>query len=667
MTATCRNERGLTLIETLVAITIFSIMTLGIVPLLGAAMSGGAATRTESVGRNVASKTLERLRGLDYHVAYSSTSRQVDLLDHFFPGRTPAFVPSVGTGYDAATQSYVTTCDGSSTSSACRTLPDGAELPDGVLVEVRATFRDPANPAVTAPVPAGYAYNSVGNDSPPSELLEVEVSAVWSVGSSARTFDLTSYFGARAESAAPGGSGGGGGGGGSSPPPTSGPPPPPSTVKLRAEARIDYGYEITTTSHDNATPSRTREYTGTLGSAVAYGEQLDSGSKAELSVRAGSHRIVRPANPAVSGDSGMDISVSGAALDARAPADATSTTTVTAPEGTATTSEIPYESMGWLAASEAGTLTGPRGAGPTVAGGLPFVKGYYDLNGTTAVSPMTSPTHFWTMPQISGTAPGTETSTNPLGLYPSAVIRKMITISDWAFSPSNGADPRGEVMINSTATSPASSREVTATATIPVHGQITLFPPSWGTNNTGFLHFRDFAASVSCVARADPGAASSATGSWSVTLTYISYWGERKNYGPKNMKVTLPVQTDTLNTEVPVGTTNPLTVIKNLNNGNGPKIWDTDGDPGDSPYDAYLFAANGKRGLLTNWSAGSVETSISADDRVATAQLNGAIRLETAPVYGPWPNPATGQVSQKPATDVTFSMGKLGCRAEDYR
>ncbi|HYP22427.1 MAG TPA: prepilin-type N-terminal cleavage/methylation domain-containing protein [Actinomycetota bacterium] len=659
MTTTNRREHGLTLIETLMAITIFSIMTLGIVPLLGTAMSGGAATRTESVARNVTAKTMERLRGLDYHVAYSSVAREVDLLDHFFPGRTPSFVPSVGTGFDAATSSYVTTCDSTSTSKACRALPDGSELPDGVLVEVRATFRTPENPSVTAPVPLAYSWNSTGNDGPPSDLLEVEVTTVWSVGASARSFDLTTYLGARGESAAPSSGGGGG-----SPPPTSGPPPPPTTVKLRSEARIDYGYEVTTTYQDTQSPPRMSDYTGTLGTAVAYGEQLESGSKAELSVSAGRLQIVRPANPAVSGDQGFHVDVSGATLDARAPADATTTTVTTAPAVSATTTEVPA-TIGSLAASEAGTLTGARGAGPTVANGLPFVRGYYDINGTTAMSPMTSaPNHFWTTPQTPNAGSGTETSINPLGLYPtSGATHKMITVSDWQFSsPSANVDPRGEVMVDSTPTTPASSRTVTATATIPAHGQIVLFPMWYSSTNNGYMQIREFSASVSCAANADPGTASQASGSWSAHLSYNSYEGTRKqDFGVRLRQVTLPVQTRTDNPHVPYGDTNPLQTIRDLNNGNGPKIYDADQNPGDTSLDAFMFAANGKRGLLTGWSQGTVQTSISADDRVVSAQLNGAIRFETAPVYGPW------GASQRPNSDTTFAMGKLSCKAEDYR
>lgn len=661
-----RRQAGLTLVETLVAITVFSIMTVGLVPLIATAMSGGATTRTESVARNVTAKTLEHLRGLQYHVAHSSTPRKVDLLDHFFPGRTPAFVPSIGTGYDAATQSYVTTCDSISADPACRTLPNRSEIPSGYVVEVRATFRAPANPAVTEPVPAAYAWDAAGGaDKPPSELLEVKVTTAWSVGNRARTFELRSYVGARARSALPGGAGGGGS---PTPSPGSGPPPPPSTVKLRAEARIDYGYEITTTYQDTQTPPRLTELSGTLGTAVAYGEQLDSGSKAELSVQAGQLRMVRAADPAVPGDAGVDVNASGAVLNAIAPPDAATTTTTPASAATATHPEIFLNGgMGFLAPSEAGTLATARGAGPTVAGGLPFVKGYYDFNATTAVQPASSSahTHMWVMPQVAGGAQGgTESTLNPLHHYFDPSLKKTVTVNDYVGGgAASTVDPRGEVTIDSTATSPATNRTVTAAASIPSHGMVLLFPAMFSASNHAVLQINQFSASVSCAARADPGAASTASGSWSATLMYYEDTANDNKSNLITRQTTLPVQTRTDNPTIPSGTTNPLQTLRNQNGGNGPLVSDFSG----TTYDVYLFAGNGRRGILTGWSQGAIETSISPDDRVASAQLNGAIRIETAPLYGPWPNASTGQVSQKPSSDVTFSMGKLGCKAEDYR
>jgi type II secretory pathway pseudopilin PulG len=661
-----RSEKGLSLVETMVAITIFALFTVGIVPLLGTAMRGGAMTRTESVGRNLASKTLERLRGLQYHVAYSGTNTKVDLLDHFFPGRTPGYAPpTTSTGFETGSNSFVTTCAENSTAPACKSLPSSSEIPAGYSVEIRLTFKDATSPATTVAVPTTYAWNAASDqDKPPSDLVEISVTSAWTVGSEQRTFNLQSYLSQRDRQVLPTG---GSGGALPTPPPTGGggsTPPPPTSVKLRAEAKINYGYQMTTTYRDTQTPARLSEFTGTLGTAVAYGEQLDSGSKADLTVRAGQLRMVRPADPAVSGDVGVDVTVNGASHDAHAPPNAGASATSTAAAGTATHPEITLSGgMGFLAASEAGSMTGARGAGPTVANGLPFVKGYYDFNATTNVNPSFFPTHMWMKQTNAIASPGTATTLNPIGVTGSATS-KTITVNEYGANDDSAytVDPRGEVMIDSTPTSPGPSRVVTATSTIPNQGEILLFPSFWTSNGMTEIRIQSFSATLACNARADAGAASTATGSWDATLEYME---DPTNNGNGNglvvRKTTLPTQTLTTHPVVPAGTTNPLQAIKNQNGGNGPLIFDAS----DNRYDVFMFAANGKRGLLSNWSMGSIQTSISADDRVASAQLDGAIRMETMPFWGPYTEGT--QVSQRPESDVTFSMGNLACKAEDYR
>ena len=654
-----RSDRGLSLVETLVAITIFALITIGIVPLLGTAMRGSAATRTESVGRNLAAKTLERLRGLQYHTAYSATPRKVDLLDHFFPGRTPAYAPpSTKTGFDTASNSFVTTCDNLSTAPACKTLPSSAEIPDGYTVEVRLTFKDVDTPSTTVPVPASYAWDAATDqDAPPSLLAQVNVTTTWTVGASQRTFNLASYLADRQRASLPSGSG-------PPPPPPPGPPAPPASVKLRAEARIDYAVEGTTTYQDTQSTPRKTDVTLTMGTAQAYGEQLDSGSKADLTVRAGTVRAVRAADPADSGDAGVDSSVTGAVLDAHAPPDATSTTTTTTTTNqTLNTTEVNAPNgMGYVSPSQAGTLTGTRGAGPIVTGGLPFVKGYYDFNGTTSYSPVTSnQVHMWLNAQYSPSSsslPGSATTENPYNVRTSIGNNwyKMLAIRDPHSIP-GFPDPRGEVEIDSTDVAPASTRVVHAKSTISPGGSILFLPTYNLTSDTSLFMFEDFTASVTCDAKADPAYSSTATGSWSAKLRYHHDSNNNSSTALGSFVTTLPTQTLTGNPHVPVGDTNPLQTIKNLNGGNGPLVYDNS----NSTYEVYLFEGNGKRGILKDWSMSGLQTSISADDRVVSAEYNGIIRVETSPLRGPLPTTA------HPQSDMTLSIGKLGCKAEDYR
>lgn len=658
-----RSERGLSLIETMVAITLFTLFTIGIVPLLGTSMRGSATTRTESVGRNVASKTLERLRGLQYHVAYSGTPSKADLLDHFFPGRTPAYgPPTTTTGFDAGSNSFVTTCDADSTAPACKSLPSSAEIPEGFSVEIRLTFKDPASPATTVPVPSTYAWNAGSDqDAPPSQLVEVGVTSAWTVGTKQRTFALRSYLSQRDRQVLPAG-----GSGGAPPPPPpggGGAPSPPPNVKLRAEARIDYAVEGTTTYQDTQTPPRMTDVTMTMGTAQAYGEQLDSGSKADLSVRAGTVRAVRAADPAVSGDVGVDTTLTGAALDAHAPADATSNAiTTTTTNQLLNTSEVNAPNgMAYVSPSEAGTLSGTR-VGPTVSGGLPFVKGYYDFNGTTSYFPNSVPTHMWMNAQYatsSSSVPGTATTENPYNLRTtlSSNTYKMLSIRDLA----SGADPRGEVEIDSTATSPGTSRVVRSKATINPGANIMPLPTYNLTSGRSLFEITNFTASVTCEAKADASAPSVATGSWSADFFFHADTNNNGSTALGSYITTLPTQTNTGNALVPVGDTNPLQTIKNLNSGNGPLIYDNS----NNTYDVYLFEGNGRKGLLKDWSTGGLTTSISSDDRVASAAYNGILRFETRPLRGPW-DATTGSTTH-PQSDMTTSIGKLSCKSEDYR
>ena len=654
------SQLGLTLVETMVSITIFAMMTIGIVPLLGVAMRGGAQARTESVGRNVAAKALERLRGLQYHVAYSSTPRRVDLLDHFFPATTPAYsLPGSPTGYDASTKTFITTCDAGSTAPACKALPGGSEIPAGYTITIRATFRDLTSPTTAVAVPADYVWNAAADkDVPPSKLMEVSVEALWTVGASPKRFALMSYLGDRPR-VGPASSGGG-------PPP---PPPPPAgetpeTIKLRSEARIDYAVEATTTYQDTQATPRKTDFKGTMGIAQAYGEQLDSGSKADVNVSGGIMSLVRAADPLVPADTGYESTLSAATFTGHAPPDATGTTTVpiTTNAGISQT-EIPANAIGVWPASEAGTTTGLGGIGPKVTGGLPSVKGYYDFNSTSSWEPASltnanTKVHMVFQPQIAPTShtPTTVNSLNPLNLYLTAVNGfKAFLVRD--MDTPAGADPRGEVEIHSTATTNPSTRVVYSKAEIVNGGVIMVLPTNTtGPSNLGGIEFQNFKANVTCNSKADPAYASTATGSWSATLRYWSDDNNNNQAQYVSHRTTLPTQTLT-DTHVPVGNTNPLAHLKTLNGGNGPLVHDNS----TNSADVYMFAGNGKRGLLKDWSMGSVLTSISADDRVASAQINGAIRLETSQLVGPW------GASSKPEADMTMSIGKLSCKAEDYR
>jgi prepilin-type N-terminal cleavage/methylation domain-containing protein len=190
-------ERGFTLIEVMAALTVFTIMTLGLVPLLLTSIRGGALSRSFTVGKNVALQGVERARGLPYFVDYATQKgytnnvapfRKVDLLDLYFPA-------------DVAGDVYTTTCTGSGSSDpACP-----RNLPAGYSLEFKARFVKPVASGgqetySLEAVPSAYSWNPdpyANQDFPPAQILELTVKSSWTFGGSSRSFEVASLIGDR--------------------------------------------------------------------------------------------------------------------------------------------------------------------------------------------------------------------------------------------------------------------------------------------------------------------------------------------------------------------------------------------------------------------------------------------------------------------------------------
>jgi hypothetical protein len=149
----------------------------------------------------------------------------------------------------------------------------------------------------------------------------------------------------------------------------------------------------------------------------------------------------------------------------------------------------------------------------------------------------------------------------------------------------------------------------------------------------------EFSAETRCTSTGS-GPSSSATADWSAALYYWSDVDPTDN---------LPVgQYELVLLDGNAGV-DPLQAIKAAN----PLVYD-----GPTPDDdVFLFQATGINGYLSDWSIlGAPQTSVSPDARVASASIDGAIGIITAPT-----NPAL------PTSAISVSMGKLGCQAADNR
>jgi type II secretory pathway pseudopilin PulG len=647
----------MTVVEVMVSIVIFSIITLASVPLIGASMRGSARTRTETVGRALASETVEHLRGMQFYVAYSALGEKADVLDLYFPGLTPAYSPpTTTTGYSAG--EFITTCTEGSTVPACASLPSAsaaAGSPD-YEIQVRVRFVDITNIAVTKTPVAGYAWNASGGaDKPPSDLAEVTVNANWTVGGTARNFQLKTYVGNRVRqslptappSALPSGS------------PTSA-PGAPGEVMLRAEARA-IGFEAQTTFQDTSVPLRYSDVTAVMGPVDAYGEVTTSSSKAETHARGGEVRAVRPS--ANVSDAGVDVKMPvvtpNGSVDVVAPPDAGSDVVSNMVNNVQTLihPEISYTwGMAHVAEHEAwNDADATQGGGPTTASGLPYAKGWIDFNSAVTV-PSTggSRVHMWMNSQLPGTATA-GTAANPLNLRMNSSGFKMFQVVDYAGVPAGsgfatGQDPHMESFIDSTSLANPATRVVQARSSIQP-GDFSMFiPGSVSSNSAGYVNVKNMTATVDCQAKADPSQPSTATATWSARLQYYADTNPNSQNTLSLRYATLPVQTES-GYDVPVGQ-NSINYLKTMNGGAGPLIYDNS----NSTLDRYMFDVPGKPGLLRDLTIGTPEISISADDRVASVRWDGIVRLESMPLSGSFPD-----------NDLKVSIGKLSCKAEDYR
>lgn len=200
-----RGAGGFTLIETLAALLIFSLVTLGTTPLLLSSIRGASVSGSYTVGKNLASEAMERVRGFPYFESVKNLTNppRRDVLDLYFPDRVAG--PG-GTGFTAATNSFVTTCTSAAknpAASAAQACPP--TVPPGFTLRYDAQFVNPG-PApspgakqtfVVQPPVANYNWATTATESPPARLMSIKVTVSWTAGSKTRQYALSSLVGIR--------------------------------------------------------------------------------------------------------------------------------------------------------------------------------------------------------------------------------------------------------------------------------------------------------------------------------------------------------------------------------------------------------------------------------------------------------------------------------------
>jgi type II secretory pathway pseudopilin PulG len=252
-----RSSKGMSLVEVLVAIMVFTIVTLGVIPLLASSIRGSNTSRAGTVGKNIVVEGMERARGLPFYVSHAADDSDVDLLDFYYPS-------SAG----AAGGVYTVNCPSGTTDPACP-----GDIPDDYSVTFRTAFVNPndttAGTCASAFAPSGcvtaanYDSNSDDLDSPPRQIVHMSIIGTWTVvGGRSRTFEIDSLIGRRKSARA----------------------------KLDGKATIDYTVRVLT-AFDDAVQARSL---GAVGGNAATRVETKTTSIADQSVDTGSLSLVDP-------------------------------------------------------------------------------------------------------------------------------------------------------------------------------------------------------------------------------------------------------------------------------------------------------------------------------------------------------------------------------------
>jgi type II secretory pathway pseudopilin PulG len=567
-----RDDKGLTLVETMVSILVFSIVTIGITPLLISAMRGSATSRSYTVGKNLALQTMERIRGLPYFESTKGVAspQRRDVLDLYFP--------NTGAGYSAG--KFTTVCSrtvltpAASAPAACPTdFEDFADsdgtsaVPEDYTVTIEAEFVKPGVESggeqsfdLVTP-PASYDWATLATEAPPAQLVRLAVIATWPIGTSTKTFRLSSLLGERKV----------------------------SPDQVRAQANVDFGIQtVTSYLADDGRVSTLTSLGGRSVSSIG----TRSVSAADQDTRAGRLTLGEEEFNGLPGTVLQDLF--GAGTIVHAPPDSFYAPTASATSQTATYQVNPSSSPASIA------FIGPTSTtnvGARVLDELPRAEGTYSYTGVDL--------EYWVDNQAST---GSRTELLLHG------TRNMLTVRKDVLGIT------GSTKTESTAITPVASRKIQATASAKL-GRIDLFPTTFiSQEQRAVVVIRDFQVSLACTSTADPGTAS-VTGTWSAKMKYWRDLDQGVNDNDEGTYANVGGGDGTVSGSIAGG--NEL--IESIQTEN-PLVYDSSEDT----KDVYLFVAPGKKGYLQDWSMNpQITAEEDASGRSTSATLEGAMQIIT--------------------------------------
>ncbi len=185
-----RAESGFTLLEVIVALGLFALMTAAVVPMVITGTKAGMVAKLDTGARNLTQERFEVMRNLPFHVdAHASATTSPDLLDTYYRNLVAAA--------DADSAGYVTSGarrpGEPTTGPFYRFVFNPVSGFDQYRQYIATQFLDAAGVAVTPP--ADYDSQVEAKDAPASMTVGVTVTTEWFAGSLSKSYTVFSQIG----------------------------------------------------------------------------------------------------------------------------------------------------------------------------------------------------------------------------------------------------------------------------------------------------------------------------------------------------------------------------------------------------------------------------------------------------------------------------------------
>ena len=624
------GERGMSLVEVLAALTVFSIVTVGVTPLLTSSLRGSNLSRARTVGRDVALQAMERVRGLPYFVSYQSQPKKVDVLDLYFPCNPTTsgigVTSCAGDGtrsYNSGTGEFSVSCGAGVVGPSC-----AVPLPATYSLLYQARFVSVDGTTTVIPV-SNYKRNPLPTesqlDAPPSQLMRLRITAQWTVQGRAQSFTLETIVGDRKF----------------------------GVVKMSGLGRVNYGVQVLTAfKHSNNVD--VSDLRALLGSAESRVEtRLVAGANQQL--RAAEITLIQRPNPAITpapAATPVADPLRGVAADFSAPP--TQTPTVSnQPPGPGETVMTHNRLVPVLPIAGLNPTTG-SGLSVSTSNELPSATGTFGF-----ANPGAGGGGFVWLQNQSDTSETALLKLDPLQ-------KGVFSLRHDGSASMIGTSTAGTGAIG------AADRRVQTTATLDFE-LLRVMPTTYlrlsvspviASHEAYVVMVKDFRSQADCKS---VGTAASALPSptWSATL---EFWRDADQDGAGGdgsvelvrQSISVAATSSALTVDGSVAaTTNLRTILAgppyNIPDGN-PLVFD--GNLVTTGPDLYLFddPASLKEGYLSSYNFKLPTASKSADGTLVSAGIDGAIRIATAPT-----NPTLDE------SGLNIFVGSLTCEALDNR